>query len=174
MAKTTLNFFDELSEKMDNLHQDDLAIDTDDLIEEWRKQAGLVYGTGEIVAFARDALRRSETELDLVKAEVSSEIRSAPELFGIEKVTEGAIKEKVLTDERYSKKEHRYNRIRYFVDLLDARMTALENKKKALEKIADLTMRMMNSEPVATGNTREYISQQKEKKLTKKLLDKNK
>ncbi len=89
-------------------------------------------------AECRRAVAEAERSLDLVESDLSKEIRSNPSGFGLEKITEAALKATVIAQPAYQKVERRVAQARYESDLAQALVWAMENKKKSLSMLVEL------------------------------------
>lgn len=86
-----------------------------------------------------------EDELKEVDAQLSLAIRKDPPSFGLEKVTEDAIKHTVLTHRKHAvaqvkvyEKQKEIIKLRHLVDILEAAVKALDNRKMTLESLTYL------------------------------------
>jgi hypothetical protein len=79
-----------------------------------------------------------KARLDSVEAEMSRQIRNTPGKFGLEKVTESAIKEVIQTSEQYQKALVKLNNAKHAQDRAQATVWALEHKKRSLVLLVDL------------------------------------
>jgi hypothetical protein len=116
-----------------------LAIDLNELEREWTEQPTLYHKWARKLAKARLAMDEKKAELELIVADLDSEIRAHPKKFKLgEKVTEASIKHAILAEEVYTDGVAALNNARYEVNVLEAGVTALEHRKRALEKCVDL------------------------------------
>lgn len=79
-----------------------------------------------------------KTELDVIKAEVGELIRLHPEDFKLEKATENAIKEALVTNKRVKEAKTRLRAAEYELELVQAVVGALEMKKRSLTLMVEL------------------------------------
>lgn len=79
-----------------------------------------------------------KNRLEVVEADLSKEIRSKPEAYGIDKLTETAISQTILTQPRYQKVLARLQRAKHEADLAQALVWALEHKKRTLTLLVEL------------------------------------
>jgi hypothetical protein len=116
-----------------------LAIDENELDKEWQEQPSLYYKWSRKLAKARLRLDEAKSNLELVYADLDAEIRAKPKKYKLgEKVTEAAVKQCILVQEEYTDAVSKLNQCRYRVNVLEAGVTALEHRKRALEKAVDL------------------------------------
>ncbi len=115
-----------------------MDIDLSQLEIEWQGQAPMYEKAAKGLAEARRAAAELDIELTVVKAEAGKEVRTNPDEFGMEKVTEAAIKEAVDTHKKVIRLRKKMAEARYLVDLLEGTCRALEHRKRALEKEVEL------------------------------------
>ncbi len=118
--------------------QIDREIDPEQLDVEIVKQPDIFLYWSEKYVIARSRRDRAEMQLELTRAKLDGECREQPELFGLKKVTEGAVKAAIechqdtqdALDDVIDAKEE--------VNLLDKIVTALDQKKRMLELLVTL------------------------------------
>jgi hypothetical protein len=123
---------------MSDAHENPLEVKTEVLDQEWVRQPELYYEYAVRLADARLALKQSQQELEVTKAELDTAIRSSPANYGLNKVTEGAIESTILLQDEYQLALKAVHKAQHKVDILSAYCTSLEHKKRALEKLVDL------------------------------------
>jgi hypothetical protein len=149
------------------------AIDEMALNKEWLGQADLYYSYASQLAEARLALDEAKREADVIEADLSLQIREDPEQFDCPKVTESAIKEVVKLQEEFQDSRVSVNDAQHKVNLLQAAVTALDHRKRALEKLVDLHGTNYFSEPHARSDGgKEFIEQQKKKAARRRSVNK--
>lgn len=89
-------------------------------------------------AECRKDLQEAENDLKAFESQLARRIRDVPGSYGLEKVTESAIKEIVANDPKVAAKERAIADIRYKLDLAQALVSALETKKRSLTMLVDL------------------------------------
>jgi hypothetical protein len=115
-----------------------LAIDHNALDVEWIDQPQLIFELSAELADERSKLERLKLASEVTEAEVAKDVREHPEKYGIEKVTEGAIKVAVeISAERQSAQKKLIVQ-KHAVEVLQAGVTAAEHKKRALESLVTL------------------------------------
>lgn len=115
-----------------------LAIDADNLDKEWIEQPERYYLYAYELAQARLRLQEAEQELDVTAAEVEQAIRADPVAYNLPKITEASVKACILMQAEYKIAQREVNAARHSVDLHQAMVTALDHRKRALEKLVDL------------------------------------
>jgi len=89
-------------------------------------------------ADSRRDVEYAKNELEVVDADLCKHIRSTPGKYGLEKVTESAIKEIVVLQPPYKEAQSRLIKSKHRQDLDQALVSALEHKKRALAMLVDL------------------------------------
>ena len=137
-----------MSENDNPMTPEILHIDKHLLDEEWVNQPKLYFEYASELALARQELEEAKAEFDVVKAETDLTIRSNPADYDLpEKTTEVMIgKALILTDE-YADAQKVVFIAQYRVNILSGAQTALDHRKKALEKLVDLHGRNYFSSP---------------------------
>jgi len=129
-----------------------LDIDETALDKALVEQPTLFFKHSRRLADAKMKLDEAEREFDLTKADLSLSIRDFPGKFGLgEKVTEGAIAAATIMQERYQAAQRNVNSCRHAVQLMQGVVTALDHRKRALEKLVDLHGQEYFSSPRVRG-----------------------
>lgn len=133
-------------------------IDWQKLDTQWREQPRLYYEHAVKAADARAAVDRAKAKLELVEADEYLRIRAAPEEFGLsdgsKAPTEAALKSKVLSRRRYKEALEEYIVAKHEKDVMDAAVSALEHKKRGLEKTTELFLAAYFGEPRLHGESK--------------------
>ena len=146
--------------------KDLVDIDEGSLDQEWIDQPKRFLEHATLLADAKDALERAKARLDVTEAEIENEIRDNPVKYGLKlPVREGSIKLRVLLHADHKKATRKVNRCKHRVNILDAVVTALEHRKRALEKLVDLHGQGYFSKPVTKSKDFEDSVQNKKKKI---------
>lgn len=148
--------------------EDFLSIDKYALDLPWLKQAELYRWYAECTADANQRMNEAKDALEVVKASLSLSIRANPHNFGIEKPTEKAVEAAVILDDSYAAALKETHTTRHEYDCLKGVLTALDHKKKALEKLVDLQGRDYFSEPHGDQETKEKIEEQHRDRVTRR------
>ena len=121
---------------------------------EWARQTGLYRKRSKKLVKARDRLARAKAAFEVTKAEVEMEIRKKPERYGMKKVTDAAVKARVLVHGEYQEAQELVFKAEMVVNDLEGQLRALEHKKTSLEKLTELQGRDYFAEPRAKGSGR--------------------
>ena len=122
----------------DRSYKDDLKIDINSLEVEWENQPSNYIYWAEQEVIAQEERDRLSRNLNLVKAEQDAKIRSKPEKYGIEKVSEGAISARVLRTPEYIKAEKLHAEAVTRAKKMAIAVAAFDHKKRALSKLTEL------------------------------------
>jgi len=119
-------------------YETDVTIDPDALDVEWLRQPQLMIKYAKISAEAKMEVLSAKENLDLVRAELDKDIRSDPDKFGIAKITESAVLNTIISNQRYKKANSEYLEKQYEYEMSRGAIQALEHKKDALENLVRL------------------------------------
>ena len=89
-------------------------------------------------AEAKKDVQEVKANLDVVQAELAKEIRTNPEKFGLEKVTEAALGGVVILQPRFQEAQKSFFKAQYNQEMCQAVVWALEHKKRALTLLVEL------------------------------------
>lgn len=143
-----------------------LQIDENQLDVEWLGQPELYYEWATKLADAIYDLDEAKAELELVQAEVENSIRSQPDKYGMEKITEKAVAAAVPMQQEYQDQSSAFNKAKHRVALYKATVDSLDQRKRALEKLVDLRLANYFSEPRAkTDAAKEEMDNVKKKSI---------
>lgn len=118
--------------------RDQLTINHNALDVEWLSQPKLFMEVSEEAADARAELDRSKLRLEVREAELDKEVRTRPDHFGLDKVTESAVKSAITTHKDYIHLREEFIEQKHEVDVLSAAVAAMEQRKAALERLVIL------------------------------------
>jgi hypothetical protein len=129
-------------------YKKDLSIDRNDLHKECVRQpqemAKYITAHSQSI-FDRDSKKR---ELQVARADAELDIRSNPETYGLDKITEGAVKAATDKDEEVIRLEDELIACDYAVNLMRGALGAFRDRRMALEGLISLlTMGYWNLEP---------------------------
>lgn len=145
------------------------VVDKERLDEEWVGQADFYHFWALELANARLELEQEKARFDLTRAELDRDIRSDPEDFDVEKITEKAIENAILLQPQYQKALRKVTAAKHKVDVTQAAVGALDHKKKALENLVYLHGQNYFSTPQAKGDSGKKMKEKADKKLYKRM-----
>ena len=140
---------------------DVLSIDLNRLEVELERQARLFGKWASRLADAKGRVRDAKSELAVTKAELKMEIRSKPDRFRMKKVTDQSVEDCVILQTDYKHALRVLNEALHYEDVLQAKVDALEQKKRMMEKLVDLHGQQYWSKP-RTGPARDMIRKYRE------------
>ena len=129
-----------------------LEIDLNKLEEEWVEHVNRYHKAAVRLADAHADLAEEKVCSEITEAEVDREVRDNPSKYGIDRVTDTAIKSVVNVDDRVVEQKRKTNKAKHRVDICKADVDAMEHKKRALEKLVDLWRDDYWSTPRETQN----------------------
>jgi len=145
----------------------DLRIDENSLDEEWVNQPRLYFRYAEKLALAKRRLEEIKNELEVTRADLDQSIRSNPDGFGIEKVTEAAISAAIQDSTEYKKVQKEIIDAKHKADIYAAAVQALDHRRAALEGLVKLFLANYFSKPRADAGDEEDIDRM-EKRVTRR------
>ncbi len=119
-------------------YEQDVQIDPKMLEVEWLRQASLTYNYAKHLAHCKKQYDLAKEGVDLARALLDRNIRSKPEKYGLEKVTEQVIQVTILQQDKYKDVSNQLIEARYEVGIANAALSAIESKKSALENLVRL------------------------------------
>ena len=134
-------------------------LDENRLDEHWLDQAKLMHEHSIRLADARDEHERRKRKRDVVLAEVDLDVRRNPAGYGLEKVTEKAVENSVILEARVQRAEERVLAAKHKVELLQALVHALDDRKKTLENLVSLWSQAYFGEPKAPKVAKEKVEE---------------
>lgn len=138
-------------------------LDINNLDKEWVAQPHHYYKAAKLLADARRQLEEAKANQDVTLAEVNLDVRTNFENYGLSKVTEDSVKTTSLTQDVYLKAQRHTTDARHRVDVLTAFVTALEHRKRALEKLVDLFGMDYYSAPRAPAGAKDVVADMEKK-----------
>lgn len=119
-------------------YEDDIQIDEQSLDIEWLNQPALMLKYARHAAQCRLELDKAKEALELVKAELDKEIRSFPDRFGIEKITDKVVENTIPMQPDYKEMSANFINARFESDVAYGAVKAIEARKDALENMGRL------------------------------------
>jgi Cdc6-like AAA superfamily ATPase len=119
-------------------YEEEIKIDVDALDLEWRDQPVLMMTYARQAAEARRHLDQMKEKIELVKAELDREIRTKPERYGIEKITENAVQNTIITLPEFKKASKILLDAKFDADIAQSAVIAISQRKDALENLVRL------------------------------------
>ena len=139
-----------------------LEFDNTILEVEVAKQPKLFFKWAEELEMADKRLDDAERELKAIDAKLDMAIREK------EKLTETAIKSKITIHPKHIKQEEIISKRRYKVKLLRHFVTALDQRKRMLEKAVDLHGQKYFATPMPNERNREHLAELERQTIRRK------
>jgi hypothetical protein len=133
--------------------ENELLIDRNKLDEEFERQARLYGRAANRAVKLQLRLDEAETALEVLEADVELKIRASPSMFSMDKVTDKSVAAKLATLGEVIETKKEVNQAKYRLGLARAHVQALDQKKRALEKMVDLWLAEYWAEP-RTGSAK--------------------
>jgi hypothetical protein len=114
------------------------SIDELRLDREWLAQAELVHEHCLNLADAKLRHNEAKAEADVVAAELDRDVRLHPTKYGLDKLTETVVANTITLQPAHKEAHKKLIQAKHDVDVLEAAVSALEHKKRALENLVAL------------------------------------
>ncbi len=138
--------------------------DMHNLEEEWASQPENYYNYAIKLAHIKNKYEEAKRDLELETAEMDRSIRASPLEYDLEKITEGGIEKAIIRSGRYRTAQDKVLKAKHHVDIVQAAVSALDHKKKALEALVQLHLANYFSEPKLPQTVKEDV-ERKERKV---------
>lgn len=126
---------------------DYFEIDPDQLREEWLLQVKVFRKHALELAGKRADYERAKARLAVVEAELDYEIRLEPEKFKVGHITEPVVKRTIILQPAHKKAVEDCIKAKHEMDISQADVDTLEQKKRALENAVRLHLSVFWSDP---------------------------
>ena len=143
-------------------------IDKNRLDDEWLNQPKLYFRWAVQLEDARDALESEKAKFDVVKSELDLAIRTKPDDYDLPKVTDKSVAAVLITTSDYKEAQQSMFEAKHRVGILQAAVTAMDHRKKALEKLVDLHGQKYFAQPRASEISKEAMDEVEKKSVRRK------
>lgn len=153
------------------LDEDDvdlIEVDKNRLDEELVVQVKLYRKYALMLADAKNDYLVSKGQLELHQAELSKQIRMAPEKFGFEKLTEDTVKRIIVADATYQKLNDKLMRAEHREGVLSAIVRTLDTRKSTLESLVKLRLADYYAEPSFDKSVRPQVEEMQKQNVRKR------
>lgn len=147
---------------MINEYEEDLRIDDSALDVEWLNQPSLMLKYTSKQAFARKEVDRLKELVSVTRAELDRDIRSDPDTYDIDKVTEAAITNSIIMQRKYKDVVAELNEAQYELAMASAAVTSIDHKKAALENLSRLLALNYFSGPSVPRNLNNEVAKRRQ------------
>jgi len=146
-----------------------VSIDPDKLDVEWMVHAERVFDACEQVTEYEETFLSAKANEEEVYATLVNRVRKKPEKYGIDKITESAIKSVVEVHEKYMAAKEQTIAARHEWTTRKNLVIALDAKKKALENLVILWTSNYHSDPKdrTKGQSDSVLEQKKKERFQK-------
>ena len=145
-------------------YEKDITIDCEALEIEWLEQPIKMMKYARHAAETSRELDRVKENLDIVKAELDLKIRSNPEKYKLDKITEAAIQNTILLDPFYQKANKASLDARYESEMVKGALRAFDQRKDALENLVRLHGQQYFAGPKVPHDLTQ-LAQERQKKI---------
>lgn len=147
-----------------------VSIDRCDLEREMIEAADKHLEATDLAAAADDKVTRLKHKRDVLKADISLKVRSEPDRYGVEKVTEGAIDAVILTDEEFQEHMDKLHKAMYEADQAAGLVDAFHTRKKMIEGLIQFQLAGFMAQPSGarqenTNKARERIREERTRSI---------
>jgi hypothetical protein len=149
---------------------EEFAIDKTRLDEAWEKQIELAGKYAEQLADAKLDLDCAKSRKEVKEAELDLKVRKYPKKFGLKKTTEASIKQAVIILMSSTDELEAFFDAKHKVALLQAAVSKVENRKKAMEDMVYLFSIGYFGAPKTNRVNYEKAKQIEDKRLLQKAL----
>lgn len=149
-----------------------VGIDKNRLDDEWIGQPKRYFKWALQLEDARADFEEVKAEFDVVKSELDLAIRTNPDDYDLPKVTDKAIAAALIVQGAYKEAQQTVFTVKHRVGVLQAAVTALDHRKKALEKLVDLHGQKYFASPRASESSREAMEEVEKKSVRRRGLKK--
>lgn len=146
-------------------YEKDIRIDESALDVEWLNQPTLMMRYSRHATQMKQEMDFAKERVEYVKAELDKKIRSHPEDFDLEKVTETVVMNTILIQEDYVEAIATFNEARFEFDVALGAVRSIEQRKTALENLVKLFGQQYFAGPsVPRDLSKEWERKEKQKK----------
>ena len=133
----------------------DLSIDENNLLQEWKSQAVMMFDYNVQLADALATQDEAAAALAVCAAELGRMIRANPAAYEVEKATETTIPAAIVEQQEHIDATAALHAAKYNVRVLQAAVVALEHRKSSLKGMTDLFLRQWYADPQSTAQPTE-------------------
>jgi len=146
-----------------------LSPDINRLDEEWILQPKMFHEWAVRLERANQKVERAKASLDIIRADLDNQIRQAPEKYKApERLTEAFISSTILRQNKYQEGARLLEKAIYKAGICKATVSALNQRKSALENLVVLWSRDYFASPKAKEGTEQVVDKMRDKKAFKK------
>lgn len=151
---------------------DFFQINQDRLNWECVRQPVLYWEYAQKLADAKRDFEQAKTAVDLAQAGADAAVRERPAKYGIVKVTEPAIKAAVAGHRKYTAAIAEMNKLRHRLDIFQAAINTLDQRKRMIESLVSLRLANYFSEPRVSKDAAADMDE-RNKRRARRAMDAN-
>ena len=150
----------------------DVNIDPESLDTEWIEQPTKLWKYAKIAATKRKEADLAKEKIEYVKAEIDKKIRTNPDKYGIERVTEPAVERAIVLSTEFKEASQEYIDAKFEMEVARAAVQAIEQRKDALENLVNLHRQQYFAGPsVPRDLSYEWQKRNKDKNNDEKIAE---
>ena len=154
-------------------YEKDMRIDEDALDIEWLEQPTLMLKYAQHAALLRSNFDKSKEKLEFVKAKIDKDIRSNPEKYGLEKITDKVVENTTVLQNEYKSALIEFQDLKFENDVASGVIKAVEARKDALENLVRLHGLQYFAGPQIPRDIRnERAARERQNEIKKKEINK--
>ena len=119
-------------------YENDIVISCEELDTEWLEQPRLMMEYTQHAAEMRRDMDKAKEKVDVVRAELDKFIRSDPDTYGINKISNPVVEATIIDQQLYKDAMAAYLDIKYEHDVAQGVVRAFDQRKTALENLVKL------------------------------------
>lgn len=116
----------------------DMEIQIDELEIECLEQPKLMIKYSSMLSEARQRRDLKKEEIDLIRSTLDKKIREDPDTYGLDKVTESAVVNAIIRQEKYQRHTREYHSLNHDFNVLQGVVQAVEQRKSMIEGLIKL------------------------------------
>lgn len=156
-------------------YEKDIKIDETALDVEWLEQPRLMLKYTKHQALMEKEMLNAKEDVELCRAELDKKIRSNPQEFGVEKITETVVNNLIISNADYKETYREYLEMKYEYEVAKGAVHAFRDRKEALENLVRLHGQQYFAGPsVPRDLSKEWEQKQKQTESNQKIKIKRK
>lgn len=151
-------------------YEQDVKIDEQALDVEWLEQPRLMMRYARAAADAKKEMDHKKEQLEVKKAELDKDIRSDPQKYGLEKITETVVQNTITLQDEYQEASQAFVEAKHEYDIARYAVQSIQDRKEALENLVKLHGQQYFAGPSAPRDlTKEWEQREKQKNSDEKV-----
>lgn len=146
-------------------YEKEVQIDESALDIEWLEQPDKMRKMVKLQAQLKKEYDFAVEKLSVIKAQLDFDIRSNPEKYNIEKVTEKAVESAILLQDEYKQASKEVIEARYEYESAKGGVLSFEHRKSSLENLVKLLLQGYFAGPKMPRNISDELKNKQERKV---------